>query len=476
MPKKALNPEITRRAIETIAEKVAKIVSPTPREAGEEKEFASKLSSLIAKELKNEAEIRFVGSAARDTGLADDMDIDLFVTFPSSFSRENIIRRTLAATKKVIKAKWLMKYAEHPYLQTKIGKFQVEVIPCFRIAPHEPIKSAVDRSPLHMDYLQKKLSEKQKRDVRVLKKLLKNAGLYGAEVEVQGFSGLVCEQLVLNYRSLAGLVENAKDWRAPVVVDIEAAYPNKKDAIEKFPESAIVLIDAIDRNRNAAAAISATNASKFVCLCRAFWQTPSNPNFFFRKLASPNWTKLGAAIGKRSHSILGLELNKPDEVEDILVPQLRKTTQSIARHLQLLDFRVLDSTSFSSAEKSYMVFELESDSIPEIKKIQGPPVSDAVACERFLSVHSPSDWLRGPYVEGERILVEKQRKTTDANEALKQVLGNPVKAGAAPHLVATIKKAKILDGQQLIASKSLDSPALQALEYFINRKDWWLAK
>jgi len=470
--------ELRSQAIESAAERVARRISPSKQEADEEKRFAATISKKISAALGGKAEIKFVGSAARDTGLAGDMDVDLFVAFPKKFDRDYIIKQTISATKKAVKAKWLMRYAEHPYLQTRIGKFQVEVIPCFKIEPHEKIKSAVDRSPLHMDYLQKRLTGVQKRDVRVLKSLLKNAGLYGAEVEVEGFSGLVCEQLILNYRSLAGLVENASEWKPPVIVDIEGAYKTTTDKEllkQMFPKAALILVDAIDRNRNAAAAVSETNLSKFICLCRAFWQNPANPAFFSRATQAPDKKKLQATLSQREHSLVSLEFPKPDVIEDILVPQLRKSASAIARQLQLADFRVLDSTAFTSASRCFILLELESDSLPRIKKLQGPPVADAKSCARFLAEHSPEYWLRGPYVEGSRIFVEKKREVTNAVALLKRIIVSPKANGIASHLVAPLKKARIHEGHAILSSKGLDESALRAMEYFVFRRDPWLA-
>ncbi|HLC38458.1 MAG TPA: nucleotidyltransferase domain-containing protein, partial [Candidatus Norongarragalinales archaeon] len=241
-------------------------VSPTPKEAGEEKKFALQLAVILQK--MGGVKVSFVGSAARDTGLKGDNDIDLFVQFPASMEKEDIVEKTFSYTRKNIKANWIVRYAEHPYLQARMDSFKVEVIPCFIVEPHAGIKSAVDRSPLHMDYLQKRLSPQQRGDVRVLKQLLKNNGLYGAELAIRGFSGLVCEYLILNYRSFEGLVENASKWKPPVRIDVSGG------SIKHFPEP-FVIIDAIDRNRNAGAVVSDTNLNRFISLCQAFSKSPS---------------------------------------------------------------------------------------------------------------------------------------------------------------------------------------------------------
>ncbi|MEM0475751.1 MAG: nucleotidyltransferase domain-containing protein, partial [Candidatus Norongarragalinales archaeon] len=218
-----------------LRKKILERISPTPSEAAAEKRFALELGEKLARAFsadgaRTPVKIHFVGSAARDTGLRGDKDIDLFVSFPRSKTREEIVEKTVAVTKRAIRARWQMHYAEHPYLRAEVQdentkeKFEVEVIPCFATRPHEKLKSAVDRSPLHMLYLQQRLTKKQREDVRLLKQLLKAREIYGAEARVGGFSGLLCEYLILNYRSLDGLMRAAAKWKPQVVIDLEGHY------------------------------------------------------------------------------------------------------------------------------------------------------------------------------------------------------------------------------------------------------------
>jgi tRNA nucleotidyltransferase (CCA-adding enzyme) len=44
-------------------------------------------------------------------------------------------------------------------------------------------------------------------EVRLLKKFMKGTGVYGAEIKIGGFSGYLCELLILKYRSFAQTIE-----------------------------------------------------------------------------------------------------------------------------------------------------------------------------------------------------------------------------------------------------------------------------
>lgn len=430
-------------------------ISPTPSEAQTEKRFAlalsEKLGRAFAKHGKHgkRAKIHFVGSSARDTGLRGDKDVDLFVSFPRSLSKEQIVERTVATVKKTFRAKWVMHYAEHPYLRAVLDGFEVEIIPCFETKPHEKLKSAVDRSPLHMLYLQQRLTRAQREDVRLLKQLLKAHGVYGAEARVGGFSGLLCEYLILNYRSLDGLMKSAAEWKPQVVIDIEGHYESESGK-PPFAEP-LVLVDAIDRNRNAAAPVTQTSLNKFILLAR---QCKAKPNeaLFFPKRKVYSKRQILVAMKKRGTEFLLLEFNSPRIVEDILYPQLARTTASLRKQLESREWRVLGNSHFVVDGKAFILLELESLSRSKLARVYGPPVSHADAVRRFLAAHKAP--LRGPFVEGARVAVEEERALIDAQEFLRGALKRPVALGVASHLRAPMRKARFWRGAKIASAGS----------------------
>lgn len=429
--------------LSSLLEKVSKKITPTLEQALHEKMLAAKLVSKLEHELSHAGvKVMFIGSSARDTGLAGETDLDLFVQWPKSYSKEEIVKLTITGAKRAIDIKWEMHYAEHPYLQGIYQGFKVEVIPCFQIDAHTTIKSAVDRSPLHMQYLQSRLTSEQKQDVRLLKKLLKANGIYGAELEVHSFSGLVCEQLILNYRTLENLLSEATtEWKAPVIVDIEGNWPNHEHLIEKFPDAPLILVDAIDKNRNAAASVNMQSLAKFILLARKLLAQPSETLFYPKKQAF-TVQKVRKAINLRGTALFAVKLTKPDVVDDVLYPQLRKLEHHLVNSLKKNHFNVWGSLSETTTNSCIIVFEIEQAKLPEVEVKMGPPVWFEKDVASFLKANKP---VRGPYVKEERIMLDSARKVKTTNHAITLFFENPKASGIPSNFTTKAKQVKLFD-------------------------------
>ncbi len=434
---------------EQAAAKVAAIVSPTPEEAAAEKKFAAGFVARLSRLLPG-AKVVFIGSAARDTGLRGSRDIDIFAAFPKG-AEEEIVAKTFAAARTCAPgAKWEKHYAEHPYLQAKVGGFTVEVIPCFAIKENQRIISAVDRSPLHMVYLERNLNILQRRDVRVLKQLLKSAGIYGAEAKIGGFSGYVCELLVLNYRSLYELLQEASAWRLPVVIDIEGSYyQDSKAALARFPGAQLVVVDVTDKERNAAAAISTDSLASFMTLARAAVANPST-ELFFHKEKVPSDSAIRTLLSRRGTHIVLVKASAPRIVDDIFYPQLAKTRESMVAYLKRRGQALIDSAHFSDGKFTYLLFEFAYPKAPPVEVCNGPPASDSQAVAGFVSSRKKTA-IRGPFIREGRLVVEVSR-ILPAQKAVAEYLRSCRSLGTASHFQKPLKSAKVFVGQKKVVA------------------------
>jgi len=125
----------------------------------------------IKKKIKDEiqkrnipATIELVGSIAKDTYLRDNLDMDIFLVFPRTVEKKIIAQETLSLGKTIL-LETEECYAEHPYIRGIYEGFKVELVPCYHIINAADRITAVDRTPLHTQYVISHLKENQKQEV-----------------------------------------------------------------------------------------------------------------------------------------------------------------------------------------------------------------------------------------------------------------------------------------------------------------------
>ena len=206
--------------------------------------------------------IELVGSIAKDTFLKDNLDIDIFIKFPTIFKKEKIGESALSIGRAFLE-NTEESYAEHPYIRGQYKDYKVEIVPCYKIEKASQKLSAVDRTPLHTRYVKENLPEKNKPDVLLFKQFLRGIGCYGAEAEIEGFSGYLCEILIIKYGDFNNLIKNAVNWKVGKKISFT------KDKFPNF-DSPLTFIDPVDTNRNVASAISKAKFVFFIKACREY--------------------------------------------------------------------------------------------------------------------------------------------------------------------------------------------------------------
>ena len=254
-------------SLEEICAQVLKRVNPSESERKKVHELARKLTEKVeeaAKERHLEAEVRVEGSVAKNTWLRDCPEIDVFMQVPAATPKEAFGTVCLEIAKQATEGySQIERFAEHPYLEAIAdGNIYVNIVPCYKVKQGKWI-SATDRTPFHTDYVKPLLDKKMSQEVRLLKRFMKGVGVYGAEIKVGGFSGYLCELLVLNYGSFAEVLRSAADWKDRTIIDYQKHYKKVDDA-KKIFEDPLVMVDPVDKGRNVAAAVRKERYDEFI--------------------------------------------------------------------------------------------------------------------------------------------------------------------------------------------------------------------
>lgn len=417
-------------------------ITPTSNERKTLNSIVQELTHLIQQKIREKnfpITTKLVGSIAKDTYLRTALDIDLFLLFPLTYSKQDLGSIAISIGEEILKNTEKC-YAEHPYIRGNYQGFKTEIVPSYRIESSSQKLSAVDRTPLHTKYIQQELSESQKNDIRLFKQFLRGIGCYGAEAEVEGFSGYLCEILILKYNTFHNLVRSAQDWRVGTILSLSS------DPGSVFA-TPLVFIDPVDAERNVASALSQEKFSFFVHACKAYVKKPGT-TFFFPNPIQP-WSLSQIKEKLRSKTIVGIQFSKPNIISENLYPQLRKATRSIQELCEQNDFTVYNTSFHLSPTNITIILDIKSERLSKTTKHLGPPITMKKNTEEFIQkwTNHPRA-VAPPQVKNDRLFVTIIRKYSDIQPLLQENLSA---LSMGKHLDAIIKKKYfILTKEELI--------------------------
>jgi tRNA nucleotidyltransferase (CCA-adding enzyme) len=398
-----------------IEEQVILKIKPSP----EERELITKIVAELfdrvnraAKEFNiPEIEPKLVGSAARGTWISGTHDLDVFILFPEKNTHEELEEYGLMIAREIAKDAQRVeeRYAEHPYLNMQYQGFDVDVVPCFAVDCASNIKSAVDRTPFHNEFIKEMISGRED-EVLLLKQFMKGTGVYGSELRTQGFSGYLTELLILQYGSFIEVINSACKWRPGTIIDLKSHGTIKHN-------EPLIVVDPTDPKRNVAAALSINRFAEFIDSCRSYIEEASI-DYFFPSIPKPlSDTEIEELICERKSSFVAIVFETPDIVDDILYPQLDKMENGVRGLLEDYEFTVLNSITWAG-EEAVVLLELISSKLPDVKKHLGPPVWVGSHAEAFKSKYKDSEDVFSLYVENGYYVADIKRKYASVKDLL----------------------------------------------------------
>jgi tRNA nucleotidyltransferase (CCA-adding enzyme) len=428
-----------------IEDAVLKKITPTKQQRTKIEQAIRSLQSQVTKQIEKTSlpiTIELVGSTAKDTYIRTAVDIDLFLVFPSSVSREQLQAKGLAVGRAILTHQEEC-FAEHPYVRGMYHGVKTEIVPCYKIESASQKLSAVDRTPLHTDYVRRHLKETQKKDVRLFKQFLRGIGCYGAEAEIEGFSGYLCEILIIKYGTFQRLILAAQHWRHGEALTIT------KTPIPTF-ETPLVFIDPVDPERNVASALSNEKFDLFQSACKAYASEP-RLTFFFPNTLSP-WPLKNIKKKIGAEEYVGVRLHKPDIIPENLYPQVRKAVRSIKDLCTHYGFQILDTHFYINKTAVYILLHPRSTTLSETVVHPGPPVTLKKNVDEFLEKWKNDPRMRKqPYERNNRMYVDVEREYTDIRDLLQKRLKE---LSLGRHIDPLVRKEyRILNQGDLLTNK-----------------------
>src|SRR3989338_2116652 len=383
-----------------------------------EKEIFEKLDLIIKKINQNQKNIKAIlgGSGAKGTWLKT-FDADIFALFDYKKFKDKSDKLS-DILEKILKKRFknvLRLHGSRDYFQIKQGNFTFEIVPILKIQKSEQAKNITDASPLHSKWVSR--HKKLVNEMKLTKQFCQAQNIYGAESYIRGFSGYICEILTVYYGSFLNLIKNAAKWNSRVIVDAQGYYKGK-DVFKLVNTSKLIspliVIDPVQKDRNAAAALSIEKFEAFKKASIEFLKKPSK-EFFARK-------DLKSLFLKEKTSNSKLIIIKADPLSgkiDVVGSKLLKIYEFLNEKLQKHDFRI-KKTDWEWYKKSDAVFYFLFDNkpLPKFFEIEGPPLKIKQHADNFKKIHKKT------FVKKNKIYALEQRNFTKPINLLKNIVKN----------------------------------------------------
>lgn len=413
--------------MEEVLARAEAMVVPRPKEREATVRVAEKVVSKVkdaAREHPEAVGVFLGGSFAKDTWLPNDVDIDVFVKVATTVDEKEFEELGLAVGKEALRGyEPGKKYAQHPYSEATVDGFKVNVVPCYDVKPGE-WRSAADRSVHHVAFVRDNLDAGARLQVRLLKRFMKGVGVYGAEIEKEGFSGYATEVLVYKQK---GFEQVLRSFAALVPASREGYFS---------------LFDPIDQARDLGKAMSRETVARMVLASRAFLERPSIG--FFRGAR-------GRVRPKLQKRVCAIVFEHEELSEDTLWGELKRSARQVARHVREEGFALARVEAASDNERSSGIVILPIvDILPEVQERVGPGVELLEGAKSFVAKNKSGAELVWVGEDGRLHLLEP-RRFTSLRELLDTLVGSKAEGiGVSKEIAQAMKKSgRVIQGERL---------------------------
>lgn len=378
-------------------------------------EVPATVLSLIKQLLKTHnlaAEALFGGSWAKNTYLEGDHDIDIFIRFDSSGLQNDedisdltgLVLASMAPVQRI--------HGSRDYFQFTKEGFDFEIVPVMKIHVAREAVNSTDASPFHVFHVQEALHKNTllASDIRLAKLFCKTARVYGAESYLNGFSGHVLDNLLIHYGDLLSFFLAVKEWDidGQVFIDAQGLVTDAKHLNEAKKMGPLVLIDPVQSDRNAAAALGREKYTLFIKAVQTFLEQPDES--YFRPKPVTKESIREEYTGKK---LFMYELLTGKGSKDVAGTKLLKCHEYMLRRAQEEGFVISKEGFDFDGKRALCYFVVEENELSLCAKMIGPPKTQEIDAERFREKHKEHDVCETSEGKLSALVPRKYRKMND---------------------------------------------------------------
>jgi len=384
-------------------------------------DFEEKIKAELANQ-KIDANLFVGGSVGKGTCLPGILDIDYFMRFNLKKYGDEDISVICESVLNVVFKEVLQLKGSRDYYRVNSGGFEIEIIPVLYIKSIGQAKNLTDQSPFHVNWVKRKVKGKKNLDfeMRLAKQFFRASDVYGAESWIGGFSGHVTEILVAHYGGFEKLLKAVVKWNEKTIIDVEKAYTGKK--VLEILDSAktqgpLIVIDPIDKNRNAAAALG---TEKFNLLKEGAVEFLKKPNQKFFDEVEITLADVKKMSGKNKAFIW--KAPPEDKKLDVSGAKMVKYLEKIERMFKKSEFIVVDSGMYWNKRNDGLVWVfIDKKDLSKRQLIKGPPT---YSMQNHIMAFKKKYARQKNWREGYHYYAEITRKYTKAEQIVRLVKKN----------------------------------------------------
>ncbi len=389
------------------------------------------------KKQKLKARVIIGGSLAKNTYLPGDHDVDVFVAFDYSSKSSDISTKLGHVLGKIKHVSIVRLHGSRDYFQLTLSQPAVnltfEIIPVLAIREPSAAMNITDCSPLHVSWVKKEIAKKKSLadEIKLTKSFCKAAGVYGAESYIKGFSGHVVDILTIYYHGFVPLLKSAQRWKEKDVIDFYDKHRGKAlHALNASKlQSPLIVVDPIQKERNAAAALDYAKWERFRIAARQFLKKPSI-DFFIKKDLTLEDIKTRAGTNR----MVLVDVVASEGKEDVVGAKLLKAFEYIKKKLSENEFVLFDAGwIWNKDAKALFFFILNPAVLPPTRCMAGPALSFAQHVAHFKSVHKKT------FEKNNRMFADVPRRFRTPEPLVAAVLKEP-------YVAEKIVSARIIGG------------------------------
>ena len=374
-------PKNKKKPLKKVLEETKLLLCPTEEEISQSKKIVEEMLKKINPAVRPARAI-LGGSGAKNTFLKGQFDIDLFLLYPYIKYKQKSAELSdiaEAGLKKVFRSLERI-HGSRDYFRVKHREMQFEIIPILDIKKSSLAINITDISPLHSAWVKRNAKKKMHDEIRLTKAFAKGAGVYGAESYIRGFSGYVCEILTIHYGSLLGVLKASQKWIPGDVIDTEKLLKGKPvfSVLNKSKlNSPLIIIDPVQKDRNAVAALDNKAFYKFKARAKEFLKKPS-AEYFKRTYMTPEQIR-----EKYKGKVTIITVEPIEGKEDVSGSALHRAFQYLESYAERNGFKLTEA-DWEWDKQNHAIFWFSAkEPLPETYLHEGPSLKYEKHAKKF---------------------------------------------------------------------------------------------